>query len=229
LLTTIDGVQTLGGVPVTAVFGALDTLTGSSGCNDYDASYTAEAGQITISELTVVSDIPCRSEQAATEESAYLDFLSRATNYTLDEFQLTLCNSNNTDCLEYVSAATLILENVSWVVEQYQNDAGVLVEVLPDGPAMTAIFHDSLVQGYGGCSNYQASYTLVNETVTFQDAEILQTGVDTGACPEERVNQQALYLKAIGQAQSYAIEELELHLFNANGEPVAIYTAAALQ
>jgi heat shock protein HslJ len=228
LLTAVDGVQALGGVAVAAVFSVDGSLFGPAGCNKYNATYTAADGQITVSNLTPLSDYPCDTEQAELQEEQYLDILGRAANYAIEGLSLELCNANSTDCLQYASAATLVVEGTSWIANSYRKDQGEVVDILPEGPAITAIFADSIVQGFGGCANYQGRYEVAGESFSLEQLAVIQAGNQVGTCDPAVSDQQALYLKALELTESYSIEGVELVLLDGAGEPVAIYTAANL-
>jgi heat shock protein HslJ len=228
LLFAIDGVQVLGGLPVTATFAADGALSGTSGCNDYTAQYSASAGRMSVSGLTLLTGNPCRSDEEADEEAVYLGHLGTANTYTLQGLQLALCSADSFGCLQYISAAALTVDGTTWVVGAYQSEDGLLVEPLADGPVLTAIFQDSIVQGYGGCDNFEGLYIVEGDSFQLEQVVEVQAGVQGAGCALDLVNQQAFYLKALELTKQYRLEGLDLSLLDGSGKPVVIYTAAKI-
>ncbi|MFC2062828.1 META domain-containing protein [Chloroflexota bacterium] len=79
------------GTEITATFdSAKGELSGSAGCNTYFASYEANNGALSISEMAH-TEMACLSPEGVMEqEQEYLTFLSGAQSFTADETTLTI-------------------------------------------------------------------------------------------------------------------------------------------
>jgi heat shock protein HslJ len=91
----------LEGTEVTATFGEDGKLTGSAGCNTYEASYTTDRSKIKISDVTA-TDKACDAP-IMEQEQAYLSALPLAVSYTIEGTQLSLLTAAGT----YVAAYQL--------------------------------------------------------------------------------------------------------------------------
>ncbi len=92
------------GTQVTADFGSDGKLTGSAGCNTYEATYTADRGTITI-------DQPAATEKACADppgimeqEQAYLSALPLAVKYRVEGSKLSLLTAQGTYVATYQRA-----------------------------------------------------------------------------------------------------------------------------
>jgi polar amino acid transport system substrate-binding protein len=88
-------VAALPGVSVTAVFGTNNQLTGSSGCNTYNAAYTLLTipGSLTISPPTGTNMMCTQPEGIMTQEQIYLANLATITTYQITNDTLELRNA----------------------------------------------------------------------------------------------------------------------------------------
>jgi heat shock protein HslJ/chitodextrinase len=98
----------LRGTTVTLEFGQ-DTLTGSTGCNDYSASYAAEAAEgtpadVTVTTIAVESSKLCTSEIMA-QEQGFLNALSTASTVIVIDQTLTLETGSGTLTFSQVTTA----------------------------------------------------------------------------------------------------------------------------
>jgi heat shock protein HslJ len=91
------------GSTTNAVFGSDWKLSGSGGCNQYNAEYTTTASNgITITQPT--STMMACAEAVMQQEKQYLSLLPTAAKYEISGDQLTLFNSAGTKVLIYKSA-----------------------------------------------------------------------------------------------------------------------------
>lgn len=88
-------------VAVTADFADDGTLSGSSGCNNYTATWETDEDSIEIS--TGVSTLmACADEQAMTQETRYLELLGLADTYHVDAGTLEMFDADGTRVLQYL-------------------------------------------------------------------------------------------------------------------------------
>jgi len=91
--------------------------------------------------------------------------------------------------------------------------------------SITAEFtEDGMVGGSAGCNNYSATYEVDGDQINF---DMNQTATTLMACPELVMQQEAEYLVALAKTQSFEVNENELRLFDANGDPVAVFEAVS--
>ena len=86
---------------VTATFGADDRLTGSAGCNDYDARYTTDRTTIQIATPKAGTRECAEPKGIMEQERAYLEALPDARSYELAGAQLTLLSAAGTIVATY--------------------------------------------------------------------------------------------------------------------------------
>jgi heat shock protein HslJ len=83
----------VGGTLVTAEFGDDGRVTGRTGCNDYQATYTTDDDTIAIGPVFTTRRA-CPSEAAATQEQAFLNALAAASTYEVSSDRATLRDPN---------------------------------------------------------------------------------------------------------------------------------------
>ena len=95
------GIQTvIIGSETTADFRADGKLSGSGGCNQYNAEYTTTASNgITITQP--ITTLMACAEPIMQQETQYLSLLQKATKYEISGDQLTLFDTSGTKLLIY--------------------------------------------------------------------------------------------------------------------------------
>ena len=113
----------------------------------------------------------------------------------------------------------LTLEGPTWLLETYVDLAGQPTESLPD-TRVTATFADGEVNGSAGCNNYFGPYQVDGSSLTAGPL-----GSTMMACfLEEVVLQETAYLANLGNVAGYEIVENQLHLRDADGQTILIYS-----
>lgn len=91
--------------------------------------------------------------------------------------------------------------------------------------SITAEFgEDGVVSGSSGCNNYSAGYESDGSNITINTSPAASTMM---ACPEPIMVQESAYMQALGAATTYEVSADTLTLFDAAGEPVAIFSAVS--
>jgi heat shock protein HslJ len=88
-VASISGQPVLSGTTITAEFSTEDRVAGTSGCNRYMGSATAEAGRISLGPLAATL-MACSPENVMTQEAHYLAALGAATSYSVSGDELRL-------------------------------------------------------------------------------------------------------------------------------------------
>jgi heat shock protein HslJ len=91
-------------VAVTADFAEDATLSGSSGCNNYTASWETDDGSIEISPGAATL-MACADQDAMTQETRYLELLGLADTYRVDAGALEMFDADGTRILQYMVSA----------------------------------------------------------------------------------------------------------------------------
>jgi heat shock protein HslJ len=100
--------------------------------------------------------------------------------------------------------------------------SALMGEPLVAGTSITAQFtSDGKVGGSAGCNQYAGTYTVSGNTIQVS-SPLASTRM---ACPQEVMDQESAYLKALGEAKTYAVKENQLTLSDANKTVVATYEA----
>jgi heat shock protein HslJ len=118
------------GSQITADFRADWKLSGTGGCNQYNAEYTTQ----------------------------YLSLLPTAAKYEISGDQLTMYNSAGTKILIYKKHVPVPLTG-TWNLFNYNNGKGAIQSVMI-GSTTNAVFGSNWkLSGTGGCNQYSAEYT----------------------------------------------------------------------
>jgi heat shock protein HslJ len=128
------------GTEITAIFGQDGALSGSAGCNDYNASYAAEAapsgaeGTISIGQAATTRKFCAEPEGTMEQESLYLAALQMAEVYRIDGDRLQLRTSGGSLVADYVAQAQATgsdenpLANMEYKSEWTQSGTAPLVD-----------------------------------------------------------------------------------------------------
>jgi heat shock protein HslJ len=192
---------------ITAVFSPEGFVSGFSGCNQYNASYTLQENQITLGPLATTR-MACATGMET--EQAYLQALATATQFEISGQTLTMTNNEGTTEITY-TAADLPLEHSLWTLS--------VVNGQPIEPEteITAIFtpgeaaNTGNLSGSAGCNFYSADYTLDGSNLTVQSPTATLMVCPSGMEAEES------YLQALQATQSYEIFGDRLVLMSSSG------------
>ena len=214
----LDGktMQAIPGTETTAQF-ANGTVSGSAGCNRYNAPYTVDGNKIQIG-LGMSTMMAC-PPPIMDQEAAYLANLQAAASYKITGDQLTLANAKGSTVLTFKAEIPISLTDGVWVMTSYNNGKQAVVGALAD-TEVTAVFgEDGQLSGSAGCNRYSAPYTV--------DGAKIKIGLAIStmmACEQPIMDQEAQYLAAIQQAATYNIQGTRLELRSADGALQASYT-----
>jgi heat shock protein HslJ len=213
----------LSGSQITADFRADGKLSGSGGCNQYNAQYTITASNgITITQ-SITTLMAC-AEPVMQQETQYLSLLQQATKYEITGDQLTLFDKNGVKILVYKKQVSIPITG-TWNLFNYNNGKGAIQSVAA-GSKTTAVFgSNGKLSGSGGCNEYSAVYT----TQGTDGITITQPVSTLMACAEPVMQQETQYFSLLPTAAQYEISGDQLTLFNATGTKILIYKSAGLK
>jgi heat shock protein HslJ len=215
--TVITGSQT------TADFRADWKLSGTGGCNQYNAEYTTTASNgITITQP--VTTLMACAEPVMQQETQYLSLLQQATKYEISGDQLTMYNSAGTKILIYKKHVPVPLTG-TWNLFNYNNGKGAIQSVMI-GSTTNAVFGSNWkLSGTGGCNQYSAEFT----TTASNGITITPPTSTMMACAEPVNQQETQYFSLLPTAAKYEISGDQLTMFNSAGTKILIYKSAGLK
>ncbi|HVP94231.1 MAG TPA: META domain-containing protein [Methanoregulaceae archaeon] len=217
-------VSIVGDQPVTALFRADGHVTGSSGCNQYTATYIATGSSIKIT--PEISTLMACSPPVMDQEMSYVTLLSRAATYSVSGDTMLFYDSTGNLVLAYKNPVSIPVATKSsqppiigsWNLATYNNGNNGL-ESVRAGSNISAVFTpDGQITGSSGCNQYSARYTLNGQNIGIS----LVSGPAT-ACTADLMTQETQYQALLKRAYKYAINGDQLMIYNALGDTILIY------
>jgi heat shock protein HslJ len=187
------------------------TVSGSTGCNRFTATYTVDGDALEIGPVAT-TNAACPDD---TGEREFLAALDRVEGWGVEGGELTLGDGDGNELLRFSEPSPV----GAWEATMFRQGDGVS-SPLPD-TQVTAVFgEDGTLSGSAGCNTYTASYTTERGTI-----EIGEPAVTRKACVEPAgvMEQEQAYLDALPRATSYRVEGATLSLLTPEGTYVAIY------
>jgi heat shock protein HslJ len=216
-LVTLNGQKALPGVAVTLSFGEGGQLSGSDGCNRYQATYQYEGSQLTIkiTSITRVTCIPLVTEQSQDFQAA----LAAIRTSKEKGNQLALVDSSGAEVIILTALRPAALVGTKWSVFQYSAGYQAVSSVIAN-TGITAVFgSDTSLKGNSGCNDYNTFYTLIGDNeITIQPASTTRI-----TCTQPVMEQEQAYLKALEQVISYELSNKTLYLRSADGALMVSY------
>jgi heat shock protein HslJ len=213
-------VSTLADAEITAVFGEDGSLSGSAGCNDYNASYTVTGDAMTVSAPATTRMMCAEPAGVMDQETAYLAALTMAASYSIVGDELDIADAEGNTLLTYTAAKATPLTGVTWSLISFNNGKGAITSVIVD-TEITAVFsEDGSLGGSAGCNSYTASYTADGDKISIGMAA---TTLKMCGTPDGIMEQEAGYLAAIQKAAAFKVGSDRLDLFDAEGKTMATY------
>jgi heat shock protein HslJ len=185
------------GMIITAIFSQEGNLSGTSGCNNYVASYTLQDNQIEIQQA--VSTLRACT-QGMEQEAAYLKALESAETYQIEGARLKITYDEGDGVLVYTSRS-LPLEHTLWTLVTMNGERNTTDQV-----ATTILFDPGPEPGQGSvggmamCNAYRGGYTAEEDKLTV--SELSSTKIN---CPETVMQAEETYLELLGTAQTYQV------------------------
>jgi heat shock protein HslJ len=193
---------------VTATFDD-GNLSGSSGCNRYNTTYTTSGSRLRVSPNIASTLIAC-NQDANNVESSYIARLPTARSFSISGQRLTVRTSTRGADLIYRALSARALRG-DWIVTSYFRP-GAVVSVI-SGTTITSNFGRSKVSGNAGCNNYSGPYETDDTKVRIGPVAATQR-----ACAEVALTQQeSEYLAALDTVRTFGIDATGVTFFRADG------------
>jgi heat shock protein HslJ len=226
------------GTSITALFGEDGSLSGSAGCNTYNASYSVDGNAITISQPA--STMMACEEAVMAQESAYLTMLPQAATYAINGDRMEIRTADGALIVEFAAAGVAgvagatdagaavvsspvegqpALEETRWVLATFLGQDGAVAPAA-EGFESTAVFEEGRVGGNGGCNRYGGNYTLDGSNLTV--GPLMSTMM---ACEPARMQQEQALFSNLQAAATYTVNGTTLEIKNADGLTVLTFAA----
>lgn len=211
-LTELAGQSILPDTGISATFTTDGALSGSSGCNQYNGTYTVSGSNMTINTPLATTMMAC-AQPVMDQESAYLKMLGEVKSFAVKGDQLTL-NGADGKALATYKAQSQDLAGTNWEAIGFNNGKQAVVSVLGDVSLTASFGKDGTLSGNAGCNEYNGPYT-----VTGNQVKIGPLASTMKACsePEGIMDQESQFLAALQSAATYTIEGSVLELRTADG------------
>ena len=219
-LNTLNGQQAPAGPkPVTATFDA-KTVAGFAGVNTYSGGYTAgadgafKAGPLAATQMA-------GPPEAMQLEAGYLKALQAATSYLAADGKLTLYGPDGAPTVTYLAAKPVQLPGSTWKAVNYNNGKNGVVG-LEAGSKITADFGtDGKVSGNASINEYSATFTVTGAAIKFGPATTTRMAGSVAL-----MTQEAAYLKALENADTWKVTNGRLELRSTDGALQVLYDPA---
>ncbi len=185
-------------------FGADGTIAGSTGCNRFTGTWTAQADRLTIAPgATTMRGCP---DQLGAQEAAVLAALGATHRFRRSGESLVLLGSDGVVLAQYRAAAGA-LAGTSWQATGVNNGRGGVVSTTATGALSLTFAGDGTVSGFDGCGAFAGSFATDGARISI-DAE---PAVSCGD-PE-----QLAYLSALRNATTWRVDGNRLELRDDEG------------
>lgn len=184
-----------------------DKMIGSDGCNRYQAYFSSNAKQFSVSKNiahTMMACPPPISDQA----SAYMSALTETAIYEIDDKQLTLRNVSGKK-LAIFSKQNTELSGTSWQVNSINNGKQAVVSTIIDSKLTVNFDANGIITGTAGCNNYSARYKVTGKKIRISGVSSTRKMC---AKPEGIMQQEAEFLKALESASITEFDGKKLDL-----------------
>jgi heat shock protein HslJ len=185
---------------------------GTAACNSYGGGYRAgDDGSMSFDGFAVTM-MAC-DPPLMTLEGAYLAALGAAKGYEIDGHgNLQLSNGQTTLSFSREKPpVALPLVGTAWTLTSLSS--GDAVTSVVSGTEITAEFTaDGTVSGSAGCNRFSGTYAWTGDRLSF--SPLVTTKM---ACADDVMAQEGVFLDAMGEVASYAIEGAQLTVFDGPG------------
>ncbi len=199
------------GAQVTITFEA-GQAHGTAACNSYGGAYHAgDDGSMSFDDFAV-TEMGC-DQPLMTLESAYLEVLGGVTGFEVEGGgSLRLVNGEATLSFSpQITPEPLPLVGTTWKLSSIA--AGDAVMSVVSGTQITAaLAADETLSGSAGCNSFSGTYTLAGDRLSFSPLATTKM-----ACAGYVMTQERVFLDAMGEVASFAIEGTQLTMLDRSG------------
>ncbi len=190
---------------------ATKKLSGSTGCNQYFASYQHTEPNILQISQAGSTMMACPGE-IMQQEQQYLTNLAKTRYFKIDHEQLQLLDEQQQALLTFKLAPTISLQDTHWQMTSINNGKGGVVSSAFTKKAHL-LFTNGKLQGKTGCNTLFATYQ-----VDANKLSISTVGSTRMRCPESALMlQEQQITQALAKVDHFEIRNQQLRLLSAQG------------
>ncbi|HKE57221.1 MAG TPA: META domain-containing protein [Pyrinomonadaceae bacterium] len=203
-----QGVVSPVAAPISLSF-AEGRVSGRSGCNTFNGSYTLAGNTIKFGPIAVTR-MMCASN-VMTQEGQFLKALESAVRWNVQGDRLDMHRADGERAVEGTPEAAGALAG-TWSVTGFNNGRQGVVSPLVGSP-ISLSFADGRVSGRTGCNTFTGSYSLVGDSI-----KIGQLANTNMMCAADVMTQEGQFLKALQSAMRWNVQGDRLDMHRADGE-----------
>jgi len=218
LLIELEGEPPIPNTQITAEFDEEGRVSGTSGCNSYSTTYTVDGNRIKFGEEMIGTLMAC-PDPVMEQERVYLEALGAAVTSEIVDNELTLFDTDGNPLARY-QAVYQELADTSWEVISYNTGTQAVTSVII-GTEITAEFsEDSRLSGNSSCNQYNTTYETDGNKINIGPVAVTRMLCSE---PDGIMEQEARYLAALGTAETYKIQGLNMEMRTSEGSLVASF------
>jgi len=188
-----------------------DKITGSDGCNRYNALYTVNEDRLNISRSIATTMMAC-PELIMQQASSYTSALAQAMSYKIEGAQLVLLDTEGNPLATF-NKQSLTLSGTSWLVTSINNGKQAVTSLINNSKLTVDFGTDGKLTGFAGCNNYMSSYEVKDKNLTIKPAN--STHKMCGE-PAGIMEQEDQFLTALTTVATYRLDGKKLELRTAD-------------
>lgn len=218
-LSILDGKQIATNQPVYIELTADNKVTGFSGCNRFNGTYSIENGsQIKFNQLATTR-MACRETEMKLENEL-LEVLRTTNNFSISDGKLMLNIGRRAPLAVFNEMSDKPIVNKYWKLKELDGKPVKMAEK-QEREQYFMLRSDGSLSGFAGCNYFNGGYVLKDgNRISFNE----NLAISLKACPDVNVDEQA-FLKVFGQANNYTIDNDMLRLNSGKKESVAVFEA----
>lgn len=218
LLIELEGEPPIPNTQITAEFDEEGRVGGTSGCNSYSTTYTVDGNRIKLGEEMIGTLMAC-PDPVMEQERVYLEALGAAVTSEIVDNELTLFDTDGNPLARY-QAVYQELADTSWEVISYNTGTQAVTSVII-GTEITAEFsEEGQLSGNASCNQYNTTYETDGNKINIGPVAVTRMLCSE---PDGIMEQEARYLAALGTAETYKIQGLNMEMRTSEGSLVASF------
>lgn len=205
----------LPGTVITAFFDGLHTVSGTSGCNEYKASYGVSQTSMVIGQPGATKKVCDAPPGVMEQENLYLATIQESANYTVGTDLLTIRDSQGKTILTYSSIprgppVNPPLQGTTWYLESYVDSSGITWSPGRLTVVSMVLADDGKAYGNTGCNDFIGQYQVTGDSIAISD--IKQTTMECGIAGVMEL--QDTFVTYLPQMSTYTVSGGNLRLTN---------------
>jgi len=188
-----------------------DKITGTDGCNRYNALYVLNEETLNINKNIATTMMAC-PEPIMQQAANYTSALTQTTGYKIEGSQLTLVNAEGKPLATF-NKQSLELSGTSWLVTNINNGKQAVTSLINDSKLMLDFGSGGKLSGFAGCNNYMSSYKVTGKSINIKPAAATRKMCGE---PAGIMDQETQFLNALATVATYRLDGNRLELRTAD-------------